>query len=173
MSAALFVQVAVIHFCVRRNPPPTGPFAPIGNSCAFLRSDRHAGLDPDDWFFFVPPSSGIVYIDRWKRTWNWVSLESPRQGKGGSPAENVLSNICAGVVHLWYNGQSIGDMEPGVALRAAFDQASRLYVDLTGTVGPKDQWKWNPALAYCEWYESLLPSSFHEALLTSDILSTG
>ena len=170
ISAALLVQ-SLLSTSIFEDPPPAGPLALIGNSCAFLQSVRIIGLNTDDSFFFVPPSSGIVYVDRWKRTWNWVTRESARQGEGGSPAENVLSNICAGVVHLWYNGQSIGDMEPGVALRAAFDQASRLYVDLTGTVGPEDQWKWNPALAYCEWYESLLPSSFHEALLTSDTLN--
>lgn len=169
ISAALLVQ-SLLSTSVFEDPPPAGPLAIVDDSCIFLQSIRIVGLDTDDSFFFLPPSSGIVLVDRWSRTWNWIVATTEKYRETEAPGERLLASICEGVVHVWFRGSTPDASAPAMSAREAFDLASRVYVEIAGLAGADDQWQWNPRSAYCVWYETLLPKAFHEALLSQSLL---
>lgn len=169
MSGALLVQ-SLLSSSIFEDPPPSGPLSLVDDSCVFLQEVRIVGLPTDDGFFYIPPSSGIVYVDRWTKTWNWIVNQTAKSDEGSAPADRLLTNICVATVQIWSQGRAPELVEPARSLRTAFAEASRLYVTFAATLIAEDDWQWLPAAAYCQWYEKLLPNSFHDALLTADTL---
>jgi len=170
VSSVLLTQ-SILATEMFASPRPVGPLAISQSDCGFLQSVLVIGLPTDDQVLLLPPSTGIVHVERWMKAWNWMVRKSANQSKSKAPIEVALAQLCRAVSRIWWDGATPETVDASTDLVGSIEEVAALYVRLARVTSPDVDWEVSAAKAYCEWFEEMLPKSFHEALLSQPDLT--